>query len=149
MSNGAAGERRLDRLVHHVVDVRRPHDALIVGSHVHEQLVEIDVLLIMRSDEIVERVSRDRQHRLSIALRVIEPVQQMYAARPGSGQAHAKTTRVLGIATRGKCGGLFVANLYEPDPALACSQRFEDAVDPVARESKDRVDPPIDESFDQ
>ena len=58
------------------------HDALVEDRDIHEQLVQIDVLLIVHADQVVERVSGDREHRLLIALRVVEAVEQMNAPGP-------------------------------------------------------------------
>ena len=54
--------------------MRRAHDALIELGDVHIEFVEVNVLLVMRADQVVESVARNRQDRLAVALRVIEPV---------------------------------------------------------------------------
>ena len=75
MRDGAPAKGRLDRLVHNVVDVGRPHDALIVGRDVGEDLVQVHVLLVVRADEVVEGVSCDGEHRLTVAFGIIEAIQ--------------------------------------------------------------------------
>ena len=62
-------------LVHDVLHVGRPHDPLVVQGHVHEELVEVDVLLIVRADEVVKGVAGDGEHRLAIELGVVESVE--------------------------------------------------------------------------
>ena len=112
-------KRRLDRLVHHVVDVGRPHDALVVDGHVHEQLVEVHVLLVVRADQVVEGVPGDRQHRLAVALGVVQAVEQVDAAGAGGRQADAEPAGVLGVAAGGEGGRLLVPHLDELDLVLA------------------------------
>ena len=56
----ASGNRRLDRHVDHVADMRRTHDSLAVGGDIAEEFVQIHILLVMRADEIMERVTGDR-----------------------------------------------------------------------------------------
>ena len=97
----------------HVVDVGRPHDALVVGGHVHEQLVQVHVLLVMGADQVVEGVAGDRQHRLAVALGVVEAVEQVDAAGAGGGHAHAQAAGELGIAAGGKGRRLLVTHLDE------------------------------------
>ena len=82
MRDRSLAERRLDRGVDDVDDVRRAHHALAVGRDVHEQPIEIDVLLTVRADQIVKGVTGNREHRLAVAFRVVQPVQQMNAAGP-------------------------------------------------------------------
>ncbi len=80
--NGPLGDRGLHGFIDDIADVLRTHDALVVGRDIHEQFVEIHVLLIVRPDEVVKRVARDRKYRLPIEFRVIESVQQMDASGP-------------------------------------------------------------------
>ena len=147
--DAARGQRGLDGLVDDVDDVGRPHDPLVVGGDVHEQLVEVDVLLVVRADQVVEGVAGDRQHRLAVALGVVEAVEQVDAARPGRGQADAQPAGVLGVAAGGERGGLLVPHLDEADLVLVRAQRLEDAVDAVAGEAEDRVHAPVDQPLDQ
>jgi hypothetical protein len=55
----APGEGRLDRLIDRIGGVTWPHDALVVGSHIDEQLIEINILLMMRPNKIVEGMARN------------------------------------------------------------------------------------------
>ena len=57
MSDCSSRESRLNRLVDDINQVRGAHYALVVRRHIHKQLVEIDILLIVRADQIVERVT--------------------------------------------------------------------------------------------
>ena len=79
--DGAIAERGLDRFVNHIDDVVRPGDALVVGGDIHVELVEIDILLVVRADQIVKGVAGDGEHGLAVALGIVEAVEQMNAAR--------------------------------------------------------------------
>ena len=77
-----------------------PMTRVVVDAHVHEKLVELDVLLRVRVDQVVELKAGDRQHRLAVELGVVEAVEQMNAARAGGGQADAELAGVFGVARR-------------------------------------------------
>ena len=54
--------------VDHIDRMRRADHPLVGDRHVHKQLVEIDVLLLMHADEIGEGVTRDGEDRLQIRI---------------------------------------------------------------------------------
>ncbi len=149
MRHGAPRQRGLDRLVDDVLDVRWTHDPLIVLGDVHVELVEIDVLLIVSADQIVERVAGDGEYRLAIALRVVQAVEEMDAARSRGREADAEASGVLGVAAGGEGSCLLVADLNEGDFLPTFSQRLEDAVDAVAGQAEDGVHAPSNEAVDQ
>ena len=64
-----------------VADMFGSHHARVVKRYIHEQAVEINILLGVGIDQIVEVMPGDRQHRLAIEFGIIESVQQMNAAR--------------------------------------------------------------------
>ena len=72
---GPAGER------YDIGRVGSAHDASVVDGDVHVELVQLDVLLRIGLEQIVELQAGDREHRRLIELRVIEPVQEVNAAR--------------------------------------------------------------------
>ncbi len=49
---------------------------------IHEEPVEVHILLVVRADQIVESMAGNRQHRLAVEFRVVESVEQMDPARP-------------------------------------------------------------------
>ena len=59
------------RFIQNIDHVGWPHDALVVRCDVHKKLVQIYVLLVMRADQIMERMTRDGEHRLPVAFRVV------------------------------------------------------------------------------
>src|SRR5204863_1249026 len=79
---GSAGE------VGDLLDVGGSHDTGVVHRDVHEDSIEIDVLLSMRIDEIVEMMSRDRKHRLPVELGIVETVEQVQATGARGREAH-------------------------------------------------------------
>ena len=72
---GPAGE------LHDVFHMRRPHDAGVVDTDIHEQLVELDVLLGVGVHEIMILQAGDGEHGRAIEFGVIKSVQEMNAAR--------------------------------------------------------------------
>ena len=97
VSHFSIGERGAASQVHHVLQVRGSHDARVVRSHVHEKAVEGDILLGKGVIQIVKGKSGNRQHRLAVELGIIEPVQEMDAARAGGSQTYSQLSRVLGV----------------------------------------------------
>ena len=89
MRHRAAGERGLDRFVQNIDHVGWPHDALVVRCDIHKKLVQIHVLLVMRADQVMKRMTGDGEHRLPIALRIVKPIEQMHAAGTGGRETHA------------------------------------------------------------
>ncbi len=149
MCDTAPGERGLDRFVDEIVDVRGSHDPLVEYRDVDEHFVEVDVLLVVRADQVVEGVAGDCEHRLSVALGIVEPVEQMDAAGSRRRQADAQPASEFRVAAGGKCRRLLVAHLDESDAILPGAQRFEDTVHAIAGKSEDGVHIPLDESFDE
>ena len=64
MRDAALGERGAAGEVDDVLDVRRAHDPRVVDRDIHEQLVELDILLGVRVHQVVELHAGDRQHGL-------------------------------------------------------------------------------------
>jgi hypothetical protein len=118
--------------VRHARDVGGSHDPRVVHREVLEDPAEIDVLLPEGVDEVVVLVARDREHGLTVHLRIVEPVREMEPARSRGGEADAQAAGELGVP-RGHEGGAFlVADLDEPDPVLPVPKALHDPVDPVA-----------------
>src|ERR1041385_4387395 len=47
---------------------------LVVSGDVHEEFVQVYILLIVSADQIMERMAGDREHWLAVALGVVQPV---------------------------------------------------------------------------
>jgi hypothetical protein len=105
---------------------------IVVQGNVHEQFVEIHILLEVRADQIVEGVAGDGQHGLTVILGVVQTIEQVNAARPGGGHADPQRAGRLGVtAGRERCRFL-MTNLHELDLVFLLSQRLEKAVDTIA-----------------
>ena len=123
--------------------------AVAVNSVSSIMLNKIDILLIMGPNQVVKRMSRDRQHWLSLTLGVIQAIEEMNSARSQGGEANTETPRVLCVPARSERGSLLVPDLNEPDLGFARPQSFKDSIHAVAGESKNYFDAPIDEPFDE
>src|SRR5262249_22258827 len=75
----APGEGRLDCLIDRIGGVTWPHDALVVDSNIDEQLIEINILLMMRPNKIVEGMARKGEDRLAVEFGIIQPIEQVDA----------------------------------------------------------------------
>jgi hypothetical protein len=139
--SGSAGE------LHHVFHMRRPHNAGVVDTNIHEQLVELDVLLGVGVHKVVILQASDGEHGRAVELGVVEPVQQMNATWTRGGEVNAQSPGELGIAAGHQSRRLLMTYLHEADTVLALSQRLHDAVDAIARQPEDDVDTPFQEAF--
>jgi len=109
---GAAGE--FDR----IFDMRRPHHPHVVLGDVHEEFVELDVLLRVGAEKVMELQAGNRQHRHPVELRVIEPVQEVNSAGSRRGDAAAEPAGEFGIAAGGESRCLLVPHLDKPHGVL-------------------------------
>jgi hypothetical protein len=140
--HAAIGERRPTGELDHVLDMRGTHDPRVVHAHVHEQLVEFDILLGVGMQKIVELQAGYREDRLTVELCVIEAIEKVDAARTGSADADPQLARELGIAAGHEGRRLLVAHLHEAHPILLLTKRFDQAVDSVTGDSKDDINSP-------
>ena len=147
MRDAAAAIGRAHRHVDHIDRMSRAHDALVEDRNVHVKLVEIDVLLVIHADQVVKSVPGDGEHRLQIALGVIETIEQVNAAGTGCGAAYAEAAGVFRVADSGEGRGLFMPHLDEAKLVLMGAQRLEETVHAVAGKSEDGIHAPLDEPF--
>ena len=82
MGDAAVGERRATGLIDDVFDVRGSHDTGVVNGHVHEDLVELDILLGLRGDQIVVLQPGDGEDRLTVQLGVVKAVEEVKPPGP-------------------------------------------------------------------
>jgi len=137
------------RELHDVFNVRRSHDARVVNADVHEQLVELDILLGVGVHEVMILQAGDGEHWRAVELGVVEPVQQMNSTRTRGGEAHAQPSGEFGIAACHQRRRLLMAHLHEADAILALSERFHDAVDAIAGQAENGIDAPLQQAFHQ
>jgi hypothetical protein len=145
----AIRERDPARQRGHVLDMRRAHHPHAVARDVLEQFVEIDVLLRERPDEVVVVMPGDRQHRLSIELRVVQAVQEMDPTRPRRRDADAEPAGVFRVTARHERRRFLVPDLNETDLVLPLPQRLHDPVDPIPGKPENDLDTPVDERVDE
>jgi hypothetical protein len=149
MCNPAVGERGAAGHVDHVLHMRGAHDALIELRHIGEHFVELHVLLRIGADEVVVLQAGDGEHGLAVELGVVKPVQEMQAAGPGSGEAHAELAGVFRVPAGHERRGLLVSHLDEADPVGALAQRFHDPVDAVPGQAENDLYVPVEQPFDE
>ena len=147
--DAAIEQRRPAGEVRHVLDVRRSHDAHAVFRDVHEDLVELDILLRVRPDQVVVGHSGDCEHRLPVELRIVQTVQQVDAAGSGGGDTDAEAAREFGIPACHECGSFFVPHLNEAHGIALLPERLHDPVDAVTWQAKDCVDAPFLKNVDE
>src|SRR3546814_4928050 len=81
MSDSSARECRAAGKFRYVFHMGWSHDARVVHADVHEELVQLDILLGVGIKEVMELQAGDREHRNAVELRVVKAVEQMHAAR--------------------------------------------------------------------
>ena len=82
MGHTAIGKRSAAGEIGHVFHMGRAHDPLVVDGYVLEELVELHILLLVGSDEVVKRQPGDRENRLAVERqRYNERVQEYNTAR--------------------------------------------------------------------
>ena len=149
MRDAAIGERGAASQLDDILDMRRAHDAVVVFADVDEELVELDILLGLGVQQVVELQTGDRQYRNTVELGVVEPVQQVDAARAGGCDADAEATGKFGVAAGGEGRRLLVPYLDKADLVLALAEGFDDAVDAIAGNAEDGIDAPSQQGVDQ
>ena len=149
VSDAPVGERRAAGELDDVLGVGRAHDAAVIDAHVHEQLVELDILLGVGVQQIMVLKARDGDDGLAVELSVVKTVEEVDAAGTRGGDAGAEPSRPLGVGASHEGGGLLVAHLDEADLLLLLPQRLDDAVDAVAGDAENRVDAPVDQGVNQ
>ena len=149
MGDGSPRERGLAGQVDQRRDLHRIVDHDVVLGDVHEELLEVDLLLIAGAEQVGLLHTGDREDRLMVELRVVQTVQQVDPARAGRRQADAQTARRFGVCRRHEGGGFLVHDEDEPNPILVPTEALRESVDAVARQTEDGVDAPVDEPFDE
>jgi hypothetical protein len=117
---------------------------LVVDRNVREEFVGLHVLLRVRADQIVKSHAADGEHGLAVEFSVVESVQQMDRARAGSGKADAQLTSNFRVAAGHESSGFLVAYLDKLYLFSMGPERFHNAVDAVARQSKHSLYAPVD-----
>jgi hypothetical protein len=121
----------------------RAHDPLVEDGHVLEQVIRVDVLLIVRPDEVVVGHAGDGEDGHTVQLGVIEAIEQVDRPRSGRRHADAQATAELRVAHGCERCGFLVTHVHEADPVPGLAERLQEAVDAVAGQAEDRVHSPV------
>src|SRR5581483_11959826 len=82
VSDGAARHCHFDCFVQDIVKMGRTHYPFVVRGDIHKELVQRHILMEVRTTEIVESMTGYSENRLPVEFRIVQAVEQMYAARP-------------------------------------------------------------------
>ena len=134
-----------DRDVDEGRDGRGRHEHLVVDAQVHQDPVQVDLLLVSSPELRRGLHAGDGQHRHVVQLGVVQPVDEVQSARPRRGHAHAELPRRLGIAGGHEGRRFLVVDQEEADPILVAPEPLHDPVDAVAGEPEHGVHPPVDQ----
>src|SRR6185437_9822279 len=116
-----------------VFNVSWPHYALIEYRDIHEKLVEFNILLGKRPNEVMELKAGDREHRLVVEPGIIESVQQVNSTWAGRSQADTQLAGEFGITAGHECRSFFMAHLDKSNLVCVSAKGFHDAIDAIAR----------------
>src|SRR5437588_4439445 len=133
--------------VRDVLYMCRSHNAFVKNGDIHEELVESDILLSQRANEIVKLKSGDRQYWLVIELGIVQTIQKMNPAWPRCGKTDAEFAGELCVTTRHKSSCFFVTHLNETNFLCVSAKGFHDAVYAIPGKPKNNFHAPIQQSF--
>ena len=126
-------------------------DGLHVDRDIGEGPFEIALLLHEGAEGRGRLLPDDRDHRLVVHLRVVEPVEHVESSGAGGGHAHPDLAGELRMCGRHEGAGLLMGGphvLQAPIRALRRAERAVERADPVSRVPEDTTDPPLSKSLD-
>ena len=122
---------------------------LVEDADILVQRDEIDLLLVVRPEQVVVGLAGYREHRRAIHLRVIQTVEQVNCPRSGRREAHAELAGVLRVAARHERRRFLVPDLDERDAVLVRAECFHESVDAVSGQTEDDAHAPVDQAADE
>ena len=125
------------------------HDTFVVDAHVHEELIQCDILLGVSTNQIVILQAGYCQHRLFVELGVVQAVQQVDSTRAGGCNTHSQAPGVLGISTGHESGSFLMTYLNELNLVLGLSKCLDNPVHAVARQSEHNFHAPVEQTIHQ
>ena len=137
-----ARQRRAARGVDQAVRMLGAVDLLVEHGHVFEQPQQVHFLLVMHAHHVVIGLPGDRQHGRAVHLGVVKTIEQVDRAGPAGGNADAEPTRELGVAAGHERRALLVSHLHEADAFAQLPQPLHEAIDAVAGQAEDHINPP-------
>ncbi len=121
----------------------RTHEPLIVDSDVLIEIVLVDVLEIMRADQIMVGHAGDGQHGRPVDLGVIQSVEQVDSAWSRGREAYPEAACELCISACCERSRLLVAAVNVTDAVFGLAKRLHQSVDSVAGKTEDSIDAPV------
>src|SRR6185437_10266350 len=88
-------------------------DAVLAGD-VLEQRRQVDFLLILAANGSCGGLANDRKYWLMVHLRVVQPIEKMYRARPACCEAYTNCSGELGMRAGHESSQLFMSRLDKP-----------------------------------
>ncbi len=143
MADGAMRQGIAAGEIDDVLDMLRRHEPLVVGGHILKEVILVDVLQVMRADQVVIGHPGDRQHRGAVDLRIVKPVEQVHRAGGRGRENDTEPAGEFGVAASSQCRRFLVPAVDKADAVLGSAQGFDKAVDAVAGQSENGVDPPL------
>ncbi len=148
--DGALVARDAHRAVDQVTHLlRRRHHVHVLVRDVLEQGKQIHFLLVIAAERHPVLLADERHHRLMIHLGVVQAVQQMDRARPGSSQTDTDFSGEFCMGASHEGRQLLMSRLHELDSGFGTAEGADDAVDAVTRITVDSSDAPGFQAFQQ
>ena len=87
MSHAAVGKRGAASQINDIFHMGGAHDAFVVNGDIDEQLIQRDILLGVRPNQVVKLQASNSQHGMMVELGIVKAIEQMNPARTGGSQA--------------------------------------------------------------
>ena len=136
-----------DRLMNDTRRLRRRSDGFGVERDVSEQKIGLSRLDVVGAVQLARHVARQRQDGRVVAVRLIEPGDQMVTAGAGGAGTDREATGQLGLAGRSECRSFLVADTDPLD--LAAPDGVGKRVERVADQAEYLLDPDLLKHADQ
>ena len=143
LDRGLHGELRQAR---HLL---RRGDRADEGAAVREDLLRRGLLEVVAADLGARDVRCDREYGSTVALAIVEAVEQMEAARARRAEHRRRPPGDLCRRARGERAGFLVAHVHELDVGLVAPHRIDDRVRRVPDDPEDLRDPGLDHQVDE
>jgi hypothetical protein len=147
--DSALQDRGLHRELGDTGHLGRRGDVSQVPRAVEEDEVRPRLLEVASADLGAGDVRHDREHRRTVAVAVVQPVEEVQAARARGAEDGGGPARDLGVGTRGKGTGLFVAHVDEAQLPIGSADRVGDRVRRVTDDAVHVADASLEHDVDE
>src|ERR1700678_2334617 len=120
-------ERSPDCYLEYPRHLARMGDYFTVVAAIPEDVVGLSLLKILAADLATGNLRGDRQHRHTIALAIVEAIDEVSVPRPATAGTDREIARQMSLSPSRKGGCFFVAGMY-PSDRLVYSNRIRDRV---------------------